>query len=204
MSVTGLGVRAVIFTVLLVSAAAPASAQDAPNGEFSAGWKMLHAMDVFAGVDQTVPKGWYADLSANLSNSFAIVGEISGAYKTYEQSVTQLGIRIDASANVSIHTFMGGLRVSKRTPKVVPFAQVLFGAAVVGASVEGSATVGGTTINIDEAGGSTSDFAFDAGGGVNLNLSNNVGLRFQGSYVRIGGDGGGNGLRLGAGLVVPF
>ena len=118
--------------------------------------------------------------------------------------MTQLGIRIDAEANVSILMMMGGLRVSKRTPKVVPFAQILFGAAVVAASVEGSATVGGTTISVDEVAGSTSDFAFDAGGGVNLNLSNDIGLRFQGSYVRIGGDGGGNGLRLGAGLVVPF
>ena len=165
---------------------------------------MLHVMDkVFAGIDLPVPKGWYADLSANLTDSFAVVGEISGAYQTYDQSITRLGIRVDASANVSIYTIMGGLRVSKRTPKVVPFAQVLFGAAVVGARLEGSATIGGTTINIDEAAVSTSDFAFDAGGGVNLNLSNNVGLRFQGSYVRFGGDGGGNGL-LGAGLVVPF
>jgi hypothetical protein len=131
---------------------------------------------------------------------------MSGAYKSYEQSVTQFGIRIDAAVDVKLHMFLGGMRFSKRTARVVPFAEVLFGLAVIGADIEGSATVGGATITVDESVGTTSEFALDAGGGVNFSFSDSgAGLRIHGSYVRVGGDpGGSNGLRVGAGLVVPF
>jgi hypothetical protein len=63
MKVSGICVRAAIVTALLAWAAVPASAQDTPSGEFSAGWKYLQAMNVFGDVDQSLPAGWYADVS---------------------------------------------------------------------------------------------------------------------------------------------
>jgi opacity protein-like surface antigen len=99
---------------------------------------------------------------------------------------------------------MGGVRLSaRRHPRVVPFAQVLFGLARLSASVEGSATVGGQTTTIEEF-ESDNELAIEAGGGVNIRLTERVGARFGASYVRFGGDDGGNAFRVAAGIVVPF
>ena len=196
-------VRAVLLGLLLIAVAVPATAQDVPRTEFSAGWKLLHAMDVFLDADETLPAGWYADIAGNVNDTIAIVGEVAGAYKSFEDSITELGVRVNVTADVKLHTFMGGIRFSQRNPRVVPFGQVLFGVAHGSANIEGSATVLGRRVTVSES-ESSNEFGFDAGGGVSINLTDRVGLRVTGSYLRVGADDGGNGLRFGAGIVVPF
>ena len=190
------------FLILL---AAPAGAQDLPRAELSAGWRLLTVPDALEdGESQTLTKGWYVDVAGNLNDVFAVVGEVSGAYKSFDETIVEFGAAIDVDADIDLHTFMGGIRFSARqNPRFVPFAQALFGVARSGFSVEGSATFGGQTIRLDESGSET-DFAFDAGGGVNFSVSDGLGVRVGASYLRIGGDDGGNGFRFGVGIVMPF
>lgn len=56
----------------------------------------------------------------------------------------------------------------------------------------------GATVRVD------ADIAFDAGGGVNFNVSDAFAVRTGASYLRVGGSDGGNAFRFGVGLVVPF
>ena len=130
--------RAALFAIVVLAAALPASAQNAGVGDFSAGWRLLRAMD--AGIDggsETLPAGWYADVAVNLDDAFAIVGDVAGAYKSIEGSETAIGVTVSSKASINIHTVMGGLRYSVRQrPRVVPFAQVLFGLAHGSADLE--------------------------------------------------------------------
>jgi hypothetical protein len=192
----------VIVVVLGLTSAAEAQGG---SGEFSAGWKLLHVTDVVLDADETIPIGWYADVTAHVSGAFSIVGEVAGAYKSFSSEITEFGVPIDVEADVNIHSFLGGVRISARqNPRVVPFGQVLFGAARGSITVTGTATVGGRQIDVSESESNT-DLAIDFGGGVNLGIGDALAIRLQGSFVRIGGeDDGGNAFRFGAGVVLPF
>jgi opacity protein-like surface antigen len=194
--------RSVLFGIALLAVALPASAQE-DRGDFSAGWRFLKATNV--GIDsttETYPFGWYADGSFNVDSRFAIVGELSGDYKSIDTTETVLGVTVSNSGSFKIHTFMGGLRyTSRQSPDMTPFVQVLFGLAHASASIDQSVTPSGLARSDSE---SANEFAFDVGGGVTIAATERVDLRVSGSYLRIGADEGANGLRLGVGVAFPF
>jgi opacity protein-like surface antigen len=195
-----------LFVVALLAAAQPASAQSLTLGDASVGWRILRAMD--AGIDgssESFPLGWYGDVSFNLGDEFAIVGDVSGAYKSIEVSETVINTTVNSNADIKIHTFMGGLRYSIRgNPRFVPFAQVLFGMAHGSLDLEQSViTPGRPTISRSES-DSSNEFAFDLGGGVTMPATENIDFRIGVSYLRIGADNGGNGFRASLGAVFPF
>jgi hypothetical protein len=205
-------VRPVIVSLFLIAIGSPAAAQGVPRGEFSAGWKLLRAMDAFLDADETIPAGWYADVAGNVNDIIAIAVEVAGAYKSFGQTVTVpfgqapvpgLPVPVNVTADVKLHTFMGGIRFGQRNRRVAPFGEVLFGVAHGSAGIEGSATVLGRTISVRES-ESSNEFAFDVGAGINIKFTDRIGMRVTGSYLRVGAGDGGNGLRLGAGIVVPF
>jgi hypothetical protein len=189
-----------LYVMSLSGLASTAAAQDRPSFEASGGWNLLHSTEI----DETLPVGWYGDIAANVTNTIGIVGQVTGAYKSLNETTTEFGVPVTLTADLKLHTFMGGLRLSARQhPRIVPFAQVLFGLARLSATVEGSAMVGGQTTTIEES-ESDNELAIEAGGGVNIRLTERVGARFAASYVRFGGDDGGNAFRVAAGIVVPF
>lgn len=195
-----------LFLVVLLAAASPASAQTVTLGDVSAGWRILRAMD--AGIDgesESFPLGWYGDVSFNLGDEFALVGDVSGAYKSIEVSETVINTTVNSDADIKIHTFMGGLRYSFRgNPQFVPFAQVLFGVAHGSLDLEQSViTPGRPTVTRSES-DSSNEFAFDLGGGVTMPATENINFRISVSYLRIGADNGGNGFRASLGAVFPF
>jgi hypothetical protein len=198
------GVGALVAIMVVCGWTAVAEAQ-VRSGEFSAGWKLLHAMDVVLDADETIPVGWYADVAGRIAGPISIVGEVAGAYKSFSSRITELGVPVDVDADVDIHSFLGGVRISAfQNPRVVPFGQVLLGAARGSITVTGTATVGGRQFDVSESESST-DLAIDFGGGVNLAVGDNFAVRLNGSFTRIGGsDDGGNAFRFGAGVVVPF
>jgi opacity protein-like surface antigen len=184
------------LVALLLIAAPSAWAQDA--GEFSAGWRLLHVEEETAGA------GWYADAAWNLSNVVGIVGEVGGSYKSTEESEVVGGVRITASGDANVHTVMGGLRVSARqNPRIVPFGQFLLGLVHASLSIEGSATVGGRTITVDES-DSDSEFGMQLGGGVNIGVTDSLGLRAGASWGRVFEEDASNVLFVGAGVVLGF
>jgi opacity protein-like surface antigen len=199
-------VRALLCIAMLFGFSASSQAQNAPAAEFSAGWRLLNIPD--AGLNsesETLPLGWYADVAGNLTRSFAVVGEVGGNYKNFNDVLGQLGANVNVDVNVNVHTFMGGVRFTARqNPAFTPYVQALFGLARAKTDVEGQVTVPGRpTISINES-MSDSEFAFDADGGVNFRLSDALALRVGAGYLRVGGSDGGNAFRFGAGVVIPF
>jgi opacity protein-like surface antigen len=185
-------VSAVTLTVVLAITffAGPAAAQT-PKAEFSAGYQFTHVPDL------NFPAGWYVDIAGNVHPMLAVVFEAAGAYKSESEQVGNT--TVDATAK--LHTFLGGVRIASRAnPAVTPFVQVLAGAA--NASAGGSSTGGGPTVNVSD---SDTQFALQAGGGVNLNVSQRWGVRVGADWRRIFvSDGGENEFRVVAGLVIPF
>ena len=177
--------------VLSAVMAAPAAAQTATT-ELSAGYQFTHTPDL------NLPLGWYVDVAGNVAPMFAVVGEVSGAYKSETIAVGTSSV----DAKVRLHTFMGGVRVAARTnPKLVPFGQVLFGAA----RLSGGVTASGPAVSVLAATDAVTEFALQIGGGLNLMTSENFGVRLGADYRRIFiSDGGENEFRVVAGVVIPI
>jgi opacity protein-like surface antigen len=175
----------------------PARAQN-NAGEVSAGWQVLHFEE------ETFSRGWYADVLGNLTDSLGVVGQVSGHYRTIDETRAVAGVPVSVSADLRIHSFMGGMRFSARqNSQIVPFGQALFGLVNGAASVEGTATVGGRTFTVDES-ESDSEAAFELGGGVNVRMTDILALRFAASYFRVIEDDASNSVRFAVGAVFPF
>ena len=57
-----------------------------------------------------------------------VVFQVGGNYKSFDESVTIGGITATATADLKVHEFLGGVRLSARSNSaVVPFGQVLVG-----------------------------------------------------------------------------
>ena len=198
-------VRTLLCIGAVLGFSASAHAQTAPRAEFSAGWRLLNIPDAVGTESETMPLGWYADVAGNLTRTFAVVGEVGGNYKNFNDVLAELGANVNVDVNVNVHTFMGGVRFTARqNPAFTPYVQALFGLARAKTDVEGQVTVPGRpTISINES-MSDSEFAFDADGGVNFRLSDALALRVGAGYLRVGTSDGGNAFRFGAGVVIPF
>ena len=182
---------AALACALCAAMAAPASAQTEKTA-LSAGYQFNRAPDL------TLPLGWYVDVSGPVAPKLSIVGEVSGAYKSETMGVGTSSVDV----TVRQHTFMGGVRVAARAnPKVVPFGQVLLGAA----RLSGGVTASGPAVSVIAASDAETEFAMQFGGGVDLMTLGNIGLRLGADYRRIFvSDGGENQFRLLAGVVIPF
>jgi hypothetical protein len=124
--------------------------------EVTGGYANLHETDL------NVPKGWFAAIGADLGRGLGVVGQVSGNYATLVESGA------DVSSN--LHIFGAGPRFSVRvTPSVTPFGLVLFGAAQSSAHV----------IDVPDTTVSARDFAVQPAGGVDIGVSDRVGVRLQ-------------------------
>jgi hypothetical protein len=192
--------RSMAYAVIAVCAAAvPAAAQDPPKIQFAGGYQLLRDEG------ESLPVGWFAEVGAGVTPAISVVGLVSGAYKSIEQSETISGVVVSAEGDLSIHMFMGGVRYAVRSnPSVTPFAHALLGGVRGSATVTGSGTVGGQTFTVEESDSST-EFGLLAGGGVDIRLSDRAGLRVGADFLRLFVDeGGANGFRFTAGVVFPF
>ena len=199
-------VRALLCIAMLFGYSTSSHAQNATAAEVSAGWRLLNLPDVPNSGSQTFPLGWYVDVAGNLTRTFAVVGEVGGNYKHVEENTTQVGRTLNVDVNFDVHTFMGGVRFNARqNPAFTPYVQALFGLAHGTGHVKAQMTVtGGSTFTVIDESVSDSNFAFDADGGVNINLSDALAARVSAGYLRIGGSDGGNAFRFGVGVVFPF
>jgi opacity protein-like surface antigen len=188
--------------LICLAIAMPAVAQSANRGEFSAGYQLLGAR---GDVDETLEKGWYADFAGNISRAVSVVFQVSGNYKTFEETVTVGAITSTASVDLKIHEFMGGVRASAHSRSISPFVQFLAGGFHGSADVSGSVTGGGQTFFSTSASDSGTDFGLQLGGGVNFHVSDGFGVRFAADYVRVFGDESDlNAYRVAIGAVFPF
>jgi opacity protein-like surface antigen len=165
-----------VATSVLLSAASPqAFAQEGaatpqPLVEISGGYSFMRDVTI----EENFPAGWYFSTAVNPLDWFGLVGEVSGAHKTIvENSFLEL--------KTQGYTFMGGPRFFRRFGHVTPYAQFLLGAAH--GRVEATLASG-----LEPAVGSTessTEFAFQPGGGVSVYLNDHVGIRLSMDYRRI-------------------
>ena len=170
----------VVFVLLCL--AAPLAAQDIPAWEIAGGYSFTRAVTD----EVTLPAGWFVSGARNVTDMLAIVGEVSGAYKSEAVS----GFEVDKA----LYTLMGGVRYYRRLARVTPFAQFLLGVAALVAQPN------------DEA----IDFAIQPGAGVDIRLTDRLAARVQGDWRRLFsadealGTVDGNQIRISAGIVVGF
>lgn len=147
-----------MVAVLAVAVSAPAMAQVTPGVEVALGYSYLRDNEI----DESFPLGWYADIAGNLSDTLALVGEVGGNYKTVSDDVDE-----ELDIKLSVHTLMGGVRLSHRGDGATLFAQVLAGGARASVKFLGESD-------------SVTDFALQPG----------VGIEFGGggTRLRIGAD----------------
>jgi len=145
-------VASLCAVVFLVSSSVRAEAQTVPVAEVSVGYAYLYDLQD----DISIPAGWYGDVNVALTDWVGIAAEASGGYKTDDS----FGIPVD----LSVHTFMAGPRFTSRNNAARPFLHVLIGVGRVAAGVSGFTV-------------SSTEFAFQIGGGVDLQMSDRVGLR---------------------------
>lgn len=195
--------RVVALCLFVLAVAASAGAQNASRGEISAGYQLLGAK---GDVDETLEKGWYADVAGNIGRIFSVVFQVSGNYKTFEETETIGGITTNVSVDLKVHEFMGGIRASARGSRTItPFAQFLAGGVHGAADVSGSVVAGGQTFFSTNTSDSGTDFGLQIGGGVNFQVSPAIGIRFAADYIRVSGDGDDlNAYRFAVGAVFPF
>jgi hypothetical protein len=196
---------------VLLMVAGTAFAQDTSRGEFSGGWRYYHAtldnIVTIAGVDEPndYPKGWYADVALHLSPKFAIVGEAGGTYFDDEASQT-FGSTLSTteSADVTFHTFMGGVRVrAPQDPRLIPFGQVLFGGEHLSGANDRTITVlqRPTSTSHWESSSSNAALALDGGATIRAGV---IGVRASVGYVRFFGGADADMFRLSLGAAFRF
>jgi opacity protein-like surface antigen len=173
MRVLGLG-------VVMLGVAVPAVAQTTPRTEISGGYQFL-TFSVEGDDNESMPKGWYADVAGNLTPMIGVVFQVGGNYKTFDESITVGGLTLAASADLKVHLFLGGIRINARQNSAfVPYGQVLVGAA--NSSVDLTGTIPGIPSFSQEE--SATNFTLELGGGVNFGLTDNTGVRFGVDYLR--------------------
>ena len=179
--------------------AIPASAQTVPKTEISAGYQFV----TFSVDDdsESIPKGWYFDVTGNLNPMIGVIVQVGGNYKTFEESVTIGGGTFTATADLKVHEFLGGLRLNARdNPKLIPYGQILAGGINGSVEVTTTSTIPGVPAFSQED--SSTNFALVFGGGVNFGVAENTGIRFGVDYLRIfEEDAGSNVFRFQVGVV---
>ena len=168
------------LAVLVVSV--PVAAQTTPRTEISGGYQFVNYS--VNGEGESLPAGWYVDVAGNLNSLFGVVFQVGGNYKTFDESVTIGGGTLTATAELAVHAFLGGARVSARgNPAFVPYGQFLVGAINSSLELTASSTIPGVPAFSQED--SATNFALEVGGGVNFGFTENVGIRFGADYLRV-------------------
>ena len=192
----------ILVSGFLLSTAGAAFAQDA-RPEVSGGYRYLYIAGTDDADGTSVARGWYVDVAYPVTPMLSVVGDVGGHYKSESETFTEQGVTITGTAKASVHSFLVGVRLSRRdNPRITPFGQVLFGAARAAASVESTADVGGVPFEFDFD-ESESEAALSVGGGANVGVRSFV-VRLQAEWLKILADDSGNAFRFGAGVVIPF
>ena len=182
----GIARKIVVFGALaFVLGAVPASAQNMPVVGFSAGYNYLYLSGDDGEDGESMPVGWYAEVSGHVAPMLSLVGHVTGNYKSFDED------DFETDVDFSLHTFTGGVRFTGAGAQANPFAHVLFG----GVRSKFSSEVGGADVSE-----STTDPVMFLGGGVNLMPGAPVGLRLGADYIRGFGDSGGNAFRFNIGI----
>ena len=147
--------KLIFLTGMILLAALGSRAQEVPSAEVSASYSFLR-FGVSHGVNQ---HGGSASLAGNFNRWLGLAADFGG-YRT-----SQLGI------GWNTYTYLGGPRLSYRKFRnVTAFAQVLLGG-------------GHSSVNSSGLSASVNGFAYSAGGGLDLGITEQLAFRPQLDYI---------------------
>lgn len=110
---------------------------------------------------ETFTKGWVVSAAGHLWRGLSLVGEVGGNYRTLSFGETDF--------DLSMHAYLGGIRIRREHRAVTPFAQVLAGMARA-------------AVSSPDGGESDYAFALQPGGGVDIRITDRLAVRVQGDY----------------------
>lgn len=179
-----------------------ATAQTTSRADISGGYQMVS----FQGeLDETFALGWYGELAAHVMPHLSFVFQVGGNYKSTAETFAFDGINLTATADVSVHQFVGGVRWrAARRNSITPFVHALAGAAKMAANVTAQGIGQGNSLTVSTSVDDT-HAAFQAGGGVDVPVTGPFGVRAGADYVRLFDDEDGvNAFRFAIGGVWTF
>lgn len=153
---------AIICTGIVLGDAVYLEGANGRTIEVSGGYALLHLNDG-AG---TFPIGWNGALAIKADDWFAVVGEIGGCYKTYN-NVPPIPAGKWRGHN---ETVLGGPRFTISVTRVVS----MFGQVLLGAQHSGTRS---PTFDL-----SVTRFAWQPGAGIDVSVSTRWAVRFEGDY----------------------
>lgn len=213
----------VLVSLVVLAASAPASAQDFPRVDVSGGYQGMLADEEF------FTTGWYFDVAGNVTSFLGIVFQVGGNSSSFSETQSDsftdfipppfgpgnitFTTTTSSTEDFSLNQYMGGVRLNARGGRVTPFGQFLVGA--VRTSSEGTYAYDFTATpphpsfpseSFTESFSDTStDFAIQMGGGVDVRIAGGFGIRAGGDYLRVSGEEGGvNMFRFAVGALYSF
>lgn len=155
------------YTLALLLAAVflvPAPPVDAaPRIQVFGGYVYVRDQDL----DGSFPVGFALGAGGTVTDWLGIVGEISGSARQFDLENGDLRVN---DLRLNLFSFLVGPQFSKRTSTIVtPFFQVLLGRARASGSVYGESL-------------SSTQFAVQPGGGIDVAITPRLGVRVEGDY----------------------
>jgi hypothetical protein len=154
---------------MLLSAAAPLRAADAPKFELAAGYAYMHDSNRA----EAFPAGWAISTAGYINSWIAVAAEVGGNYD--ECKTCQIGpfaaqtIR-GTDRTIRVHTYLAGPKIASHAASAVtPFGQVLFGGSHISGGVEFDGAL-------------NTGFTYQPGGGVDVRVTPRTGIRVEGDY----------------------
>ena len=166
-----------VVCLALLSIARPVAAQDKPNVEVSGGYQLLH---LWVGGDdggsQTMSKGWYGDIAGNVTSSLGVVFQAGGNYKTETETFSFDEFVVTAMRSATSRCTSSWRHGVKWAPEQDgdTLRAVSGGRRPHLGQCRGHGNRGRSDVTSSSDGESTTKFALQAGGGVNIMFSKKI------------------------------
>jgi opacity protein-like surface antigen len=184
-----------LAAVSTLGSAPSARAQDAPKWEIFGGYTYVRSNIIVSGTPFNL-NGGSGSVAYNLTNWFGLVGDIG---------VTHQGAVAGKPFSLTITTYEFGPRVSWRNhTHLTPFTQILFGGGHAGGTLY-TTSLGTGLAPL----GTSNDFNFSVGGGVDWKVAHNFSIRLaQAEYLHTqflnGNNNSQSNFRLSTGVIFSF
>jgi len=184
--------RVFVVIGILGSVALPVEAADGPKADIAGGYSLLYDHDI----KTTFPAGWFVGGAVNVTNMFAVAGEVSGDYKSESASVGNT----TANATLNVYSYMAGPRLVSGTGAARIFVEILAGGATVSGGLSVTNARSAFLSNTSQT-----DFCYMPGAGIDIGFNSRTAMRLAAGerFIRVSG-GTSNEFQFVAGLVFRF
>ena len=162
-----------------VSVAQDIGSLPVPLVELSGGYVLMRDTST----ENRYPRGWYASGGMNMNQWFGLFAEAGGSYRSLDDTFLDGAGRLAEKAQV--YTVLGGPRFFHKTGRLVPFAQVLVGAATRRLQQTTTLAGEGPGAGVNTWKHSSTSFAIQPGGGLEVYLTEGLGVVVEGDYRSI-------------------